>query len=227
MQKAAREAKTFTSWTSPNVEFEAALRSFVAGTLADPALMADLRAFVEPLVTPGRINALAQTLLKLTAPGVPDLYQGTELWSLDLVDPDNRRPVDYTERRRMLAALETLSAVEIWQRADDGLPKLWVIQSALALRRRRPEAFGPKGAYAPLRASGRDADGVLAFVRGEDAVTVAPRLSWSAREREAAIALPHGVWRNVLTGGHLRAVIGIGELWREFPVALLEREGGS
>ena len=102
MEKVSREAKVHTSWTSPNADYDDALRLFVEASLADAAFMQDVE-FVEPLVGPGRINSLAQTLIKLTAPGVPDLYQGTELWALHLVDPDNRRSVDYDERRRALS----------------------------------------------------------------------------------------------------------------------------
>jgi (1->4)-alpha-D-glucan 1-alpha-D-glucosylmutase len=95
MEKAIREAKVHTSWTHMNPDYEEAVRGFVTDVLSDPEFTSDLAAFVAPLVQPGRVNALAQTLLKLTAPGVPDLYQGTEVWNLSLVDPDNRRPVDY------------------------------------------------------------------------------------------------------------------------------------
>jgi len=96
-----------TSWTAPNSGYEDALGAFVAGTPADRGFLDDLEAFVAPLVAPGRVTSLAQTLLKLTAPGVPDLYQGTELWDLSLVDPDTRRPVDYELRRRCSAPSTT------------------------------------------------------------------------------------------------------------------------
>jgi (1->4)-alpha-D-glucan 1-alpha-D-glucosylmutase len=94
----------------------------------------DLETFVKPLIEPGRVNSLAQTLIKLTAPGVPDFYQGTELWDLSLVDPDNRRPVDYALRRRLLSELDGMAAEEIWRRIDEGLPKLWIIHQTLKLR---------------------------------------------------------------------------------------------
>src|SRR4029077_5886502 len=113
--------------------------------LADPRFRSDLEAFVAPLVEPGRINSLAQTLIKLTAPGVPDLYQGTELWTLTLVDPDNRAPVDYTLRRRLLDELEDATPEDIWRRIDEGLPKLWTIRQALGLRRGGPELAGAGG----------------------------------------------------------------------------------
>ncbi len=92
-----------------------------------------------PLIQPGRINSLAQVLLKLTCPGIPDTYQGSELWDLSLVDPDNRRPVDYDLRRRLLAELPRLQVEEVWQRIDEGLPKLWTIHHALQARRNYPQ----------------------------------------------------------------------------------------
>ncbi|MFL6196180.1 MAG: malto-oligosyltrehalose synthase, partial [Thermoanaerobaculia bacterium] len=154
MEKAAREAKARTAWTRTDAGYEVALRGFVADVLADAEFVADLEGFVAPLVEPGRINSLAQTLLKLAAPGVPDFYQGTEVWDLSLVDPDNRRPVDYELRRRLLAELKGMTPEEILARMDDGLPKLWLIQQGLHLRRRRPGAFGTDADYRPLRAQG-------------------------------------------------------------------------
>lgn len=226
MEKATREAKRHTSWTSPNPTYDRSLRQFVSCAIADPALMADVASFVARILVPGRINALAQTLIKLTAPGVPDIYQGTDLWSLDLVDPDNRRQVDFDVRRRLLAELEGLPAAEIGARADSGLPKLWVIRQALALRRRRPEGFGADGTYTPLNASGPRASHVVAFGRGHAVVTIAPRLSVKAASdwRDTRVTLPRGAWQNVLTGDRYPACVQLPELWRDFPVALLERE---
>ena len=144
--------------------------------LADAEFVAELEASSAPLVEPGRINSLAQTLLKLTAPGVPDIYQGTELWDLCLVDPDNRRPVDYELRRRLLAELaDGLEPEEILRRMDDGLPKLWLIRQGLHLRQRRPEAFAGR-----LRAPrGRKESGPArrGFVRGGEVAVVSP--GWS------------------------------------------------
>ena len=228
MEKAAREAKGATSWTRTDPNYEEELRTFVEAVLADPELVADLEAFVAPLVEPGRINSLAQTLVKLTAPGVPDVYQGTELWSLALVDPDNRRPVDYGERRRLLAGLAGMPAPEeILARMDDGLPKLWVTRQALGLRRRRPELF--KGNYAPLPARGNRARHVFAFSRGGEILTVVPRLviglggDWG----NTSLLLPRGRWRNELTGDDVEGEEGgevrLSDLLRRFPVALLAR----
>src|SRR4029079_15391161 len=125
MERVSLESKRETAWTRQDAAYEAALRGFVEGALADPGFTADLGAFVAPLVGPGRVVSLAQTLLKLTAPGVPDFYQGTEVWDLSLVDPDNRRPVDYALRRRLLAALAgDPSPEDVMSRMDEGLPKM-------------------------------------------------------------------------------------------------------
>ena len=227
MEKAVREAKVHTSWTNINHEYEAALRAFIKGVFADREFLADLDAFVTPLVEPGRVNALAQTLVKLTAPGVPDLYQGTELWDLSLVDPDNRRPVDYQLRRRLLADLHGATPEVIWARRHEGLPKLWVIHQALSLRRQRPELFGPHGEYRPLTAGGERAGHVVAFARYNAAVTVVPRLGlrldgpWA----ETTLELPPGQWRNELTGeGVGGGMVRTGELLARFPVCLLSRQ---
>ncbi|MDP9070189.1 MAG: malto-oligosyltrehalose synthase [Actinomycetota bacterium] len=225
MEKASREAKVHTSWVDPRPDFDEALRSFVRAVLADPGFVADLAGFVEPLVEPGRITSLAQTLVKLTAPGVPDTYQGTELWDLSLVDPDNRRPVDYGLRRRLLAELGGMKAEDVWARCDEGLPKLAVTQRALQLRRRRPELFDRRGAYRPLEAGGARGGHVVGFLRGGAAATVVPRLviglggDWGA----TTVTLPSGRWRNVLTDDHVEAgSVALSHLLGRFPVALLE-----
>jgi (1->4)-alpha-D-glucan 1-alpha-D-glucosylmutase len=185
------------------------------------------------LVEPGWINSLAQTLVKLTSPGIPDIYQGMELWSFSLVDPDNRRPVDYQQRRQLLAELEQLpSAEKIWTRAAEGLPKLWVTRQALALRKRRPEWFGAGAVYQPL---GVDVTGTeepaLAFARGAQVgslgtITVVPRLALRLRDkwREACLTLPAGAWYNQLTQETLSGgEVQLSDLLARFPVALLTR----
>ena len=227
--KAAREARVHTSWIDVNATYESALTAFVLGILGDDDFRADMGAFVAPLVRLGRVNSLAQTLLKLTAPGIPDIYQGCELWDLSLVDPDNRRPVDWDRRRELLAWLgDGCSPEEIMAREDDGAPKLWVIRQALRLRRDRAEAFGPRGVYAPLNAKGARAAHVVAFSRGETTVTVAPRLvhGLGGDWRDTELELPAGRWRDVLTGterpGGPRPMT---ELLGRFPVALLDRTG--
>jgi (1->4)-alpha-D-glucan 1-alpha-D-glucosylmutase len=231
MEKAVREAKVHTSWMRTNAEYEETLRAFVGAVLGDAGFTADLAAFVAPLVAPGRVNSLAQTLLKLTSPGVPDFYQGTDLWDLSLVDPDNRRPVDYELRRRLLAELKAgldteMTAEEILARADDGLPKLWLIHRGLHLRRRRPAAFGAEGSYEPLHAAGPRADHAVAFLRGGEVAALAPRwpLRLAGDWQGTVLELPAGRWRDELTGAE---VVGgtcrIADLLARFPVALLVR----
>jgi (1->4)-alpha-D-glucan 1-alpha-D-glucosylmutase len=229
MEKAVREAKVHTSWTHTNADYEGAVRGFVTDVLADPEFTADLTAFVASLVQAGRVNALAQTLLKLTAPGVPDLYQGTEVWDLSLVDPDNRRPVDYDLRHRLLNEVNGATPEQMWARVDEGLPKLWLIRQALALRHRRPELFGPEGDYQPLLAIGERAAHVVAFARGGRVVTVVPRLvlGLNGEWGDTTLEVPHGAWRNELTGDDVDGnVPRMADLLARFPVALLTRKEG-
>ncbi len=155
MEKACREAKQQTSWLSPNKEFEQATREFISKLYEDEAFRRDFEEFVEPLIEPGRINSLSQLLLKLTSPGVPDLYQGTELWDLSLVDPDNRRPVDYDLRRRLLCDLQELTVERVWERIEEGLPKLWTVYHTLRVRHERAAAFGREGVYTAALGAGR------------------------------------------------------------------------
>ncbi len=228
MEKAIREAKAHTAWTRQDADYEKDVRDFVEAVLADPGFVADLESFIAPLIEPARIHSLTQTLLKLTAPGVPDFYQGTEIWDLSLVDPDNRRPVDYGLRRRLLAELKQgLAPEEILRRMDDGLPKLWVIHQGLHLRRQRPQAFGPQGDYEPLRIQGGRADHALGFTRGGEVATLVPRLllrldrDW----KNTTVELPEGSWRNELTGECLEGGSHpVSDLLESFPVALLARE---
>ena len=227
MQKAAREAKVHTSWMQVNADYEAALEGFVRGILEDPEFTAGLESFVATAIEPGRINSLAQTLLKLAAPGVPDFYQGTEIWDLSLVDPDNRRPVDYGLRRRLLGELDRgMSPEEILGRMDEGLPKLWVIRQGLRLRCRRPAVFGPEGGYAPLYARGAGAEHAVAFLRGGEVAVVVPRLviGLAGDWQDASIELPAGRWRNELTGEETGGgTLVLKKLLSRFPVALLAR----
>ncbi len=228
MEKACREAKTYTSWTDPDVAYEKRISDFVRSVLGDREFVAMLSGFVAPLVLPGRINSLAQTLLKLTVPGVPDIYQGCELWDNSLVDPDNRRPVNYDERRSLLGALEAgMEAAEIMRRIDEGLPKLHVIREALRLRRERPEAFaaGDPGSYAPLGVTGGKLRHVVAFKRGAEVAVVVPLLPMGLQDGwlDTAVDLGDGSWRNRLDGSTHPGAVAVAELLRSFPVALLER----
>ena len=231
MLKAVREAKQRTSWTTSNEPFEDALRKFVDAILDHPAFVTSLEQFVEVVKDAGRVNSLAQTLMKHTAPGVPDLYQGGELWDLSLVDPDNRRPVDYELRTRLLADLIKLSpaeaAVLAMRRAEEGLPKLWTIRQALCLRRERPKSFGAQASYIPLRVNGAKSDHLIAYLRNGEVATIVPRLvtSIGGNWDDAAVELPKGRWTNRLTGEALEGgMLGMKEAFRSFPVALLVKD---
>ncbi len=228
MEKATREAKQQTSWTAQNNEFEDALRHFIEQILASQEFLAELEGFVAKVLPAGRVNSLAQTLIKFTAPGIPDTYQGGELWDLHLVDPDNRSAVDYEARRTMLAELEQgMSAEEILQRSDSGLPKLWVTYKALHLRRQKPEWFGPEADYTPLRAEGPKREHLIAYLRGGNVATLAPRwpLSLGNGWSTTGLDLPQGRWKNILTGDTLQGGrLRVQSLLQRFPVALLVRE---
>jgi (1->4)-alpha-D-glucan 1-alpha-D-glucosylmutase len=219
IEKAVREGKKQTTWASPNEPFEKAVRTFLEGILNDAEFLNDFEEFRKPLIEPGWINALSQTLLKLTAPGVPDIYQGTEIWNLSLVDPDNRRPVDYAVRRAMLAELDRLTPEEIWSRKEEGLPKLWTIRQTL----RQRQMFGP---YSPIPMHGAKADHAVAFLRGDRVAVLAPRLvmgldgDWA----DTAISIPEGDWRNVLSSEDFAGgAVSVRALTDKFPVALLIR----
>jgi (1->4)-alpha-D-glucan 1-alpha-D-glucosylmutase len=191
MRKATREAKVHTSWLSPDEAYENALAGFVSALLggaSEHLFLPDLRAECAAFAWFGMLNSLSMTLLKLASPGVPDLYQGSEFFDFSLVDPDNRRPVDYHARRERLDSLAALASpgsdapVEKLQARFaaplDGGPKLWVIARALALRQREPALFA-FGDYRPIRVFGSHADHVVAFARTHErqcAVVVAGRL---------------------------------------------------
>lgn len=224
VEKASCEAGRHTEWNHRNNEYDRALKHFVTATVNDEAFVRDLESFIATLAVAAQVNSLAQTLIKLTAPGVPDIYQGNELWDFSLVDPDNRRPVDFALRRRLAAEARTLSAEAAWSRRDEGLPKLWLIQKTLAWRARYPEVFA--GSYQPWMARGAKANPVVAFLRGDRAMTVVPRFTLDLKmdPADATLELPPGNWRNEFTGKNLSGKIAAGELFKMFPVALVMRK---
>ncbi len=227
MQKATREAKQQTSWTANNKDFEDALNSFIDSTLANTAFIADLEQIVARIRPAGRLNSLAQTLLKHTSPGVPDLYQGSELWDLSLVDPDNRRPVDYDQRKSLLREMQSLPLTKIVERSDDGLPKMWTITRALHLRKEHPEWFGAEARYEPIPAAGRRREHVVGYLRGDHVATIVPRLSLTldGSWQDTSVTLPEGLWTNRMTGEEVPGgTVSVERLLRQFPVALLVRE---
>jgi (1->4)-alpha-D-glucan 1-alpha-D-glucosylmutase len=182
MTKALNEAKLNTSWIQPNDEWLEATRNFVASILQTGRKNKFLPQFfpvAEQIARLGAINSLTQTLLKLTSPGVPDIYQGNEIWEFSLVDPDNRRPVDYQRRRGMLESLAKSKPEELLQNWPDGRIKMFLTQRALRFRNEQVDLFA-RGNYLPLKASGPLADSCIAFARelnGKWIAVVAPRLS--------------------------------------------------
>ncbi|MDQ4105648.1 MAG: malto-oligosyltrehalose synthase [Actinomycetota bacterium] len=250
MEKAIREAQVHTSWVNVNEEYEAAVADFVEALLTPSEtnlFLEEFVPFVRRVARIGALNSLSQTLIKLTAPGVPDIYQGNELWDFSLVDPDNRRPVDYGLRRNLLAELEDTGPdaarlLDAWQ---DGRPKLHLTRQALALRRESPELF-EKGEYIPLEVSGPRAEHLVAFARRHGdrvAITVAPRLYTRLANVSGALLPGPAVWegiridisglpvteyRNALTNETVSAVeeadsafLSVEALLKNFSVALL------
>ncbi len=231
MLKASREAKEATTWLDPNQAYESDLEHFVRGMIADPAVTDEIGAVVEAMTPHWQHLSLSQTLLKLTAPGVPDIYQGSELWDLRLVDPDNRTPVDYEVRRRLLGAVGELDGTAFMERLDEGAPKIALIARTLSLRARLPDAFAPGSGYQRLPVSGAREQHAICFsrTRADDrpaSVTIAFRwpllldLDWA----DTVVDLPRGDWRDVLTG---RTTCGgeqrLASLLEAAPVGLLER----
>ncbi|WP_368961738.1 malto-oligosyltrehalose synthase [Parafrankia sp. FMc2] len=234
MVKAVREAKLFTTWADTDPAYEAALTNYIESALEDEEFVGALDTYVATLVELGRQNSLAQKLLQLTMPGVPDVYQGQELWDHSLVDPDNRRPVNFGERAKMLTELgvEPGSELAAPRRPpvldDSGAAKLLVVARSLRVRRDHPEWFGEQGTYRPLWASGSAAEHVVAFCRTESVVTVVPRLVLGLRRgggwRDTTVTLPEGRWADVLTGRrHDGGTAYVLRLLRDFPVSLLIR----
>jgi len=249
MLKAAREAKRHTSWLTTNQGYEDALTGFVEGILGaagGPKFLPAFAAFQRRVAAVGCINSLAQVVLKLGSPGVPDFYQGTELWDLSLVDPDNRRPVDFATREQMLAGLGGKDPATLLQSPQDGWIKMFITTAGLQLRRELPEVF-VGGEYLALESEITVPGDIVAFGRraGEDAViVVAPRLIAALITDERAAPLGGECWktsrillpealrgrtfRNVFTGEELKPTASAGQSWlfvgevlHRLPVALL------
>jgi (1->4)-alpha-D-glucan 1-alpha-D-glucosylmutase len=229
MLKAVREAKIHSSWTDQDLAYENALTTYIDAALEDPDFVGALENYVSTIVELGRQNSLAARLLQLTAPGIPDVYQGQELWDHSLVDPDNRRPVNFGERTKLLGELGTDPVPRRPPSLDDtGAAKLLVVSRALRVRREHPEWFGPGASYRPLWAAGSAADHLVAFTRAESVVTVVPRLVLGLRRgggwRDTTLTLPDGRWLDVLTGRrHDGGTAYVLRLLRDFPVTMLIR----
>ena len=255
MTKALSEAKVNLSWTNPNQAYVDAVHSFLRSIImpdargVEPRFVATLSEMLPSLKLFGAINSLAQVVLKLASPGVPDFYQGTEMWDLSLVDPDNRRPVDYVMRHRALESLreqavsrgETAVCREVLRTMEDGRVKLWTIHRALQLRNRIPEVFR-KGGYSPVEVSRDCAKHIVAFLRGGRVLAVVPRFAYTRMEGRPELPLG-AMWgdgelmipelagvsmENVFTGSVLRVGeqgrIPLRSIFADFPVALLARD---
>ncbi len=236
--KALREAKLATDWTAPNLEYEDAARSFLYTIMTDmEGFVAEAGSFAHRIGPAGAVNGLAQTLLQLTVPGVPDLYQGTDFWDQSLVDPDNRRPVDFNQRIDALKAKE--APAELAKAWRDGRVKQALTQRALALRQMKPALFA-RGDYQPLKVSGPLAAHVVAFMRSHKqghCLVIVPRLPARMLGRGDSIVIPSKAWEgtavhlpdhqtfnDVISGrcvGLLGNSVPVGDLLAEFPVAVL------
>jgi (1->4)-alpha-D-glucan 1-alpha-D-glucosylmutase len=212
-EKAIRESGLHTSWNEPNDEFESAVHTWLDAVIDGPVGI-EMTSLVARLDLHARSDALGQKLIALTAPGVPDVYQGTELWDDSLVDPDNRRPVDYAARVNALEALRH--------------PKIRVVAAALSLRRERSASF-TEGGYTPVAADGPAADHLVAFLRGDDVLTAVSRHTVLLSETgwgDTTVVLPHGQWTDRISGARFSGRMLAVELFAELPVALLERTDG-
>jgi (1->4)-alpha-D-glucan 1-alpha-D-glucosylmutase len=250
--KAMREAKVHTSWISPNEDYERATREFIEAILELEKTNHFLRSFAEfhaPIARAGIYNSLAQTLLKITSPGVPDFYQGAELWDFNMVDPDNRRPVDFAKRRASLASLATDDDGDLTElvsrliaNPQDGLIKLYLTSRALRFRRACQALFA-EGDYLPLTARGQKEGHIVAFARAaanQTVVVVTGRFftrlgdlsqppTGSVVWGESVVEMDHasaaGTYRDVFTGRLIRAEaeLPLAQVFAHLPVALLER----
>jgi len=230
----------YPEWTLEESLAGTGLQRFVGNALdaSRPNLfLADFHDLVALLAPLGAISSLSQLVLKLTVPGVPDIYQGGELWDFSLVDPDNRRPVDWDARRGLLEAIGEDCVANTAAHWQDGRAKLFVTRKLLALRRSHPELL-TDGDYQPLEVAGRSSEHLCAFMRsrGEARLVIAvPRLvhrlyrdgaaDWGA----TSLALPAGSWRDVLTGGRLDGgvEVPVSRLLADFPVAVLSDKSAA
>lgn len=243
--KVVREAGRFSNWVNPNEPYETALRDFVAGVLntrRNRTFVKDIEAFVAAQRDATFANALSQQVLKLTSPGIPDIYQGTELWDDSLVDPDNRRPVDYDHRQQMVSDYREMEQL-IDNRAD-GEIKLELTRKLLQHRSEFPEMFA-RGDYAPVRVSGLASDHVIAFLRehqSQKLLVIVPRLlftlagndsifasadMWQDTVLQLPAALPTDGWTNLFSGDLVDNSADIAANFAHMPIAILTWQGSA
>ena len=232
-RKAQGEAKINTAWNFPHEDWHAAGSAYLDALFNSAEFMADFLPFANRIAKRGMIFSLAQTVLRLTSPGIPDLYQGNETWDFSLVDPDNRRPVDFDSRIKLLANLDQRSPADLLQNWQDGAIKLQVVRSLLHCRRNFPDLF-IAGEYIPLYPSGENADDVVSFIRRlgtTELLVVAPRrlgtldtFDLGSKWQSTQIVLPQKrQWKNVLTGTLLKQeseAVSLDRLLSDWPVAV-------
>lgn len=226
-EKAMREAKRFTSWHRVEGNYEQAVKNYLDALYEDESLTREVDDFVARITDGGYRNSLGQLLFKTLCPGVPDIYQGTELWDFSLVDPDNRRVVDFEMRNRLVREVEGANASELWETRSDGRIKLFVLKRLLALRGRQGE-FVSLG-YQPLSVDGGQANRVVAFRRGDQVVGIVTRY-WQTRGamKDTTVHLPAGTFTNVLTGREgFRGSVDLADLLGPLPIGALELEEGQ
>ncbi|MBD2020772.1 malto-oligosyltrehalose synthase [Leptolyngbya sp. FACHB-36] len=237
--KAVREAKVHTAWLRPDSAYEDGYLAFVDAVLSNQEFLAAFRPFQQRIAAYGVFNSLSQVLLKNAAPGVPDLYQGCELWDLSLVDPDNRRPVDYDKRRQFLKEIQRGGdRSDLLKNPQDGKIKLFLTTRLLHARRHYLELF-QQGDYQPLTVTGKFANHVIAFARthqGQTAIAIAPRFFTRLIQpgelplgdcwHDTAINAPQSQWKNLITEQTVQSngQVSLSNALTEFPVALLVRE---
>jgi len=250
MIKAIKEAKARTSWIEPNEAYEKAAHGFVSAALDEqqsPEFLGDFAAFQKQIAFFGYLNSVSQLVLKMTSPGVPDLYQGCELWDLSVVDPDNRRPVDFALRRRTLERLksetEQMLVQNLLRKPESGAIKMFVLWRALQFRQAHRELF-QNGDYELLDTTGSKAEHVVAFARrrrNQCVITVVPRLIAGLCQKKTILPLGKTIWqdtalildrktigsrfRNIITHETLETApqLPIGEIFANSPVAILEQ----
>ncbi|MPZ73388.1 MAG: malto-oligosyltrehalose synthase [Nitriliruptorales bacterium] len=235
-RKAAREAGVHTNWYDPAEAYEAALDRFVDRVLDDGPMRKELTTVAAAAAEIGMVSSLSQVVLRTLSPGVPDLYWGNELWDDSLVDPDNRRPVEWQRRQQLVAAVGDTGLEELWRSRRDGRVKLRVLTTALKVRNNHPGAFGSDGGYEPLETAGEWADHVVAFARtshgAAQVVVVAPCRPGAimgpdllepigACWRDTSVALPDGTWSDAFAGA--RGEGRVSRLFGRLPVAILTR----
>ena len=222
-----REAKTHTSWIAPHADYEHAILAFGDAILGSEEFRTSFERVQRRIAFHGFLNSLAQLVLKIASPGVPDFYQGTELWDFSLVDPDNRRPVDYAKRRAMLDSVRNADRKTMLRRWLDGRVKMFTTVMALDVRNRHSETFR-RGAYRAIDAGAN----ICAFLRGDDVVVAVPRLVAKMSPRNVPLGDVwgdarlniSGAWRNAFTDETVEGdSLPLAQVFATFPVAMLER----